>query len=180
MKTFAASKIVSGGQTGADRGGLDAAIDLGVPHGGWCPRGRKAEDGTIPSRYDLVEMRSSSYLGRTEQNVIDSHATVVFTCGPPTGGSKKTIDFANKHQRPCLQVDLSDPDVGAIAEEILKWLSGGGLQSASVPVPPPNPVVNVAGSRESKAPGIQGRVRDIVKLVLDWPGLVPQSDCSPN
>ena len=101
------AKIISGGQTGADRGGLDAAIEIGVPHGGWCPKGRRAEDGTIPPIYDLGEMRSSSYVSRTEQNVIDSHATVVLTCGPPTGGSRKTIEFADTHQRPCLQVDLT-------------------------------------------------------------------------
>lgn len=82
------SKIVSGGQTGADRGGLDAAIELGIPHGGWCPKGRKSEDGVIPEKYLLKEMSSADYLKRTEQNVVDSDATVIFTYGQPTGGSK--------------------------------------------------------------------------------------------
>jgi len=73
------TKIISGGQTGADRGGLDAAIHCGLPHGGWCPKGRKAEDGLIPSKYQHKEMESSGYLPRTQANVFDSDATVIFT-----------------------------------------------------------------------------------------------------
>ncbi len=170
MKT-AISKIISGGQTGADRGGLDAAIELDVPHGGRCPKGRIAEDGVIPSCYHLVEMKSKSYILRTEQNVIDSHVTVIFTYGEPTGGSKRTLALAAKQSRPWLHIDLIEKDDPAIARRILEWLSGGGLQLE--PVPPPNPVVNVAGSRESKAQGIQQRVRTIMKLVLDWGGYPP-------
>ena len=81
------TKIVSGGQSGADQGGLDAAIELGIPHGGWCPKGRKSEDGAIPDKYNLVETKSGDYRVRTEQNVVDSDATVVFTYGPASGGS---------------------------------------------------------------------------------------------
>ena len=66
------SKIISGGQTGADRGGLDAAIELEIPYGGWCPKGRLSEDGVIPNKYKLNEMPSKDYLKRTEQNVIDA------------------------------------------------------------------------------------------------------------
>lgn len=170
------AKIVSGGQTGSDRGGLDAAIDLGIPHGGWCPRGRKAEDGTIPARYDLVETESSGYPARTEQNVVDSHCTVVFTYGRPTGGSKKTVSLAEKHARACLCVDLAAMDDDAAARTVLEWLHPGGLMMEGVPVPPPNPVLNVAGSRESKAPGIQERVRNVMKTVLDPPFYVPQGE----
>ena len=78
------AKIVSGGQTGADRGGLDAAIAAGVPHGGWCPRGRRAEDGVIPAVYRLVETSSADYAVRTERNVVNSHCPAVFTFGKPT------------------------------------------------------------------------------------------------
>ena len=102
-------KIVSGGQTGADRGGLDAAIELGIPHGGWCPKGRLAEDGCIPYKYLLEEMASADYLKRTEQNVIDSDATIIFTFEKPTGGSKRTLGFTKKHNRPCLCADLTCP-----------------------------------------------------------------------
>ena len=81
-------KIVSGGQTGADRAALDVALELGLSTGGWIPRGRRAEDGAIPERYEeLVESDSESYERRTELNVRDSDATVVFSFGPPTGGS---------------------------------------------------------------------------------------------
>ena len=84
-------KIVSGGQTGADRAGLDWAISMGIPHGGWCPRGRKAEDGVIPARYQLTETKSADYLTRTRWNVRDSNATVIFTLKPTlSGGSLRT------------------------------------------------------------------------------------------
>jgi len=165
-------KVISGGQTGADRGGLDAAIDLRVPHGGWCPKDRRAEDGQIPIRYGLVETASRNYLVRTEQNVIDSHMTVVFTFGRPVGGSKKTVELARKHERPCIVIDLDETDDEKLAGRILESLSPGGLQMPGTGVQP-SPVLNVAGSRESKAPGIQDRVRSIMRLVLDWPGYMP-------
>ena len=87
-------KIVSGGQTGADRGGLDASIHCELPHGGWCPKGRKAEDGRIPDKYQLVEMSTSDYLSRTEANVVDSDATVVFTDKAATGAHDERLNSA--------------------------------------------------------------------------------------
>jgi len=118
------TKIVSGGQTGADRGGRDAAIELGIPHGGWCPKGRQAEDGCIPDQYELSETSSSNYETRTEQNVIDSDATIIFTYGKPTGGSKRTVEFAKKHHRPYLHVDTeSAEDTDNNAMEINTWSS---------------------------------------------------------
>ena len=86
------TKIISGGQTGADRGGLEAAIEYGIPHDGWCPKGRLAEDGVIPDKYELSEMASKSYLKRTEANVVDSDAIVIFAFGKLTGGSKRTAE----------------------------------------------------------------------------------------
>ena len=170
------AKVISGGQTGADRGGLDAAIEVGIPHGGWCPKGRRAEDGRIPDEYRLVETDSSDYAVRTEQNVVDSHATVVLAYGLPAGGSKATVEIAKKYRRPWLHVDLNETGDEAIARRVLEWLSGGGLQSPDIPVPPLNPALNVAGSRESKAPGIQARVKAIMLLVLDWPGYTPHAE----
>ena len=163
------AKIISGGQTGADRGGLEAAIDSAVPHGGWCPKGRISEDGVIPAHYNLVETKSTAYPARTEANIVDAHCTVVFTFGKPTGGSKKTVALAEKHQRSCLCVDLAALTDEAAARGVLEWLSPGGLMRPGIVVPPPNPVLNVAGSRESKAPGIQQRVRDVMRLVLKPP-----------
>jgi Circularly permutated YpsA SLOG family len=98
-------KIISGGQTGVDRAALDFAIEHDIPHGGWCPKGRKAEDGPLAAKYLLSETPSSSYPQRTERNVRDSDGSVIFSIAPAlTGGSKKTIDFAIKHNKPWLHL----------------------------------------------------------------------------
>ena len=73
------TKIISGGQTGADRAALDFAIKMKIPHGGWIPKGRLAEDGPLPEKYQLLEMSTTSYPKRTEQNVIDSDATLILS-----------------------------------------------------------------------------------------------------
>ena len=101
------TKIISGGQTGADRAALDAAIACGVPHGGWCPKGRLAEDGPIVSKYNLRETESEEYPERTRANVADSDATLIFSHGPLTGGSLLTQQFAEELGKPCIHVDLS-------------------------------------------------------------------------
>jgi len=117
------TKLISGGQTGADRGGLDAAIHCEWPHGGWCPKGRKAEDGIIPADYQLNEMASSEYLLRTQANVIDSDATIIFTYGPPTGGSLKTSTYAHHLEKPYHEVDLPRTTPKTVIE-IMRWLAG--------------------------------------------------------
>ncbi len=142
-------KIVSGGQTGADRGGWEAAIWCELPYGGWIPKGRKAEDASIPFKYEgLKETSSADYLARTEANVVDSDATLVFCYGPPTGGSKKTVDFAKKHGKPCLAIDLSS-EKGKSLERACGFIAGCADDSG---------VLNVAGSRESKNPGLERAV----------------------
>jgi Circularly permutated YpsA SLOG family len=104
--------IVSGGQTGADRAALDWALARGIECGGWCPKGRKAEDGPIDPKYPLKETPSAAYIQRTEWNVRDSDATVVFSVNPfLTGGSKSTVEFARKHgniagERACLSLSI--------------------------------------------------------------------------
>lgn len=149
------SKIVSGGQTGADRGGWDAAIHCEIPIGGWIPLHRLAEDGAIPAKYTGVQQTTSEdYLVRTESNVVDSDATVIFCYGLPTGGSKRTIAFTKKHHRPYLSVDLKTPRKDVVAE-VVKWLKSE--------CPAIVGTLNVAGSRESKAPGIQQAV--MVRMV---------------
>jgi hypothetical protein len=154
------TKIVSGGQTGADRGGWVAAIYCSLPYGGWVPQGRKAEDGIIPAKYaGLQETGSADYLGRTEANVVDSDATVVFSYGKPSGGSKQTIELAVKHKRPFLTVDLNEPREKTV-KQIVKWLKGLAV---------PAGVLNVAGSRASKSPGIElavtARMVDVISEV---------------
>jgi hypothetical protein len=101
------AKIISGGQTGVDRAALDVARELGLPCGGWCPKGRRAEDGPIPARYPLVETASASYPQRTRQNVLDADGTLILTMTPPTGGTALTIRIAEGNDKPYLVVDLS-------------------------------------------------------------------------
>lgn len=142
-------KVVSGGQTGADRGGLNAALSLGLPIGGYCPRGRKAEDGRVPDKFPLLETVSSGYAERTRLNVIESDGTVVFTHGPITPGSQLTLDVAAEVRRPVLHVNLQK---GADAERRVQlWLTEHGIKT-----------LNVAGTRESKAPGIERRVGEVL------------------
>jgi len=84
-------KIISGGQTGADRAALDFAIGFDIPHGGWIPKGRKTEDGVLPDKYKLKEMPTASYPKRTEKNVLDSDGTLILSHGKLTGGSALTV-----------------------------------------------------------------------------------------
>ena len=133
-------KIVSGGQTGVDRAALDVALELGIPCGGWCPKRRRAEDGRIPQRYRLKETASTSYPVRTEMNVSDSDGTLILTWGPPTGGTATTLKLAKKFKKPYLVVNLSknhDPLF------VIEWTKTNKIK-----------VLNVAGPRESKTPGI--------------------------
>ena len=147
--------VISGGQTGADRGGLDAAIELGIPHGGWCPKGRRAEDGIIPAKYKLHECEHESYKARTRLNVQDADITVVFCFGPPTGGSLFTLECVKPSGLSWAVFDLDVAKDSWIVRELWAKMRGGSAK-----------IVNVAGSRESKAPGIQQRVCDIMRAVL--------------
>jgi len=158
-------RIISGGQTGADRGGLDSALRCRISrisYGGWCPKGRRAEDGIIPDKYQLQETESTSYVPRTEANVVDSDATLIFTIGKLSGGSLRTLEFAQKHQRPVLHIDIGKYSREEAVKSIVKWLA----EKATKPTPPRNCVLNVAGQRESKAPGIQEKVTAIMVDVL--------------
>ncbi len=148
---FLIEKIVSGAQTGADRAALDWAIEHGVPHGGWCPKGRLAEDGPIPARYQLQEMPSKDYLRRTEQNIIDSGGTVIFSTKEKlTGGSKRTAEFAVKHRKPWLHVRANEP-MAVTVEAVRAFVDAHRIS-----------VLNVAGSRGSKEPEVGAFVRDVL------------------
>src|ERR1039457_2584832 len=114
-------KVISGGQTGVDRAGLDAAIKAGIPIGGYCPKGRLAEDGVIPSIYPLQELSTTKYQVRTEKNVIESGATLIINKGPLTQGTKLTYEFAIKHERPCLIVRL-DSDRMLTPLDVVRWM----------------------------------------------------------
>jgi hypothetical protein len=148
-------KIVSGGQTGVDRGALDAAMALGIPHGGWCPRGRLAEDGRIPGRYRLRETASPEYHLRTEQNVLDSDATLILCRGPLSGGTELTRQLAARHQKPCLVVDLDDPPP---LDDLRRWIARFQIDT-----------LNVAGPRESQCPGIAPQATDFLRRLFAGP-----------
>ncbi len=133
-------RIVSGGQTGVDRAALDVALHLDIPHGGWCPRQRLAEDGPIPARYHLTETESTDYAIRTEKNVIDSDGTLVLHGGQVSGGTWLTCELARRHRRPLLQINLHAP---APVADVRHWITAHGIQR-----------LNIAGPRESSCPGI--------------------------
>ncbi len=133
-------KIVSGGQSGVDRAALDVALKLGISCGGWCPRGRRAEDGRIADHYPLQETEGRGYSTRTSLNVRESDATLILNTGPLEGGTEFTRVLAAKLHRPCL---VAEPDRDADLEETLRWLLENRVA-----------VLNVAGPRESKRPGI--------------------------
>ena len=145
-------RIVSGGQTGVDRGALDAAIELGLEHGGWCPQGRRAEDGPIPPRYQLRETQSPKYPVRTKQNVIDSDATLLIYRGRLHSGTELTYRFVLQYAKPFLLVDLEAPLDRA---GLLAWIAGEHVES-----------LNVAGPRESSAPGIERETREFLTRCL--------------
>jgi hypothetical protein len=145
------AKIISGGQTGVDRAALDVAIRLGIPHGGWVPKGRLAEDGPLPDTYALRETPTADYVERTEKNVVDSDGTLIISRGELTGGSEYTREMALKHGRPWLHVDLNRAAAFHAALAIVEWLSRHNIC-----------VLNVAGPRASKDPGIY---RDAVALL---------------
>ena len=150
-------KIVSGGQTGADQGALGACLRKKFPYGGWVPKGRRTEKGKVPARYRKMRQHGSRhYPPRTEKNVVDSDGTVIFTYGKPDGGSLLTIAFAKQHGKPCLKVDLNRPHESAVAK-VVRWAKRHL---------PDDAVLNVAGSRRSKAPGIHRAVKQVIMEVL--------------
>ncbi|HEX2796260.1 MAG TPA: putative molybdenum carrier protein, partial [Immundisolibacter sp.] len=102
-------RVISGGQTGVDRAALDVALELGLPCGGWCPAGRRAEDGPIPARYPLTEMAGADYAERTRRNVAEADATLVLCHGGLNGGSLLTVEVALALDKPCLVIDLRRP-----------------------------------------------------------------------
>lgn len=134
------SKIISGGQTGVDRAALDAALELGIPIGGWCPRGRKSEDGTIPDKYPLIETPKSYSLQRTEWNIRDSDATLILNIGELEGGTKRTLEIAQNISKPVMIIQLEQRQ---LVKKARSWLSMNGVE-----------ILNIAGPRSSKLPSV--------------------------
>lgn len=150
-------KVVSGGQTGVDRAALDAAIEAGLECGGWCPAGRRAEDGEIPEHYPLLETEGPSYIERTQRNVDDSDGTLIITRGAPSGGTKRTIEHAKRVGKPFLIVDLRKAGEEAFSDhgDVAGWIEAHGIAT-----------LNVAGPRESTRPGIHGIAKALLRSLL--------------
>jgi hypothetical protein len=151
------AKIISGGQTGVDRGGLDFAIRNGIPHGGWCPKGRRDETkGKIPLKYDLKETGSHGYTGRTAKNVQTADGTLILTRGTVSGGTELTVGFCDSFSKPRFIIDLNRP---LSHDEFWAWVAENKIST-----------MNVAGPRESKQPGIRKQtVKTLEKIFENRP-----------
>jgi predicted Rossmann fold nucleotide-binding protein DprA/Smf involved in DNA uptake len=144
-------KIISGGQTGVDRAALDAAMSALVEVGGWCPRGRLAEDGTISSNYPLAETPSDDYAERTRLNVQDSDGTLILCEGTIRGGTLFTRECAEKLNKPFLVVGFASADCAKACD----WIIANSIL-----------VLNVAGPRASQAEGVYDRAYSFVESLI--------------
>jgi len=148
--TFRPNLIISGGQTGADRGGLDAGLELDIPIDGYAPTGLKAEDGVIPAKYTLTELPNSDYKARTRHNVFAANGTIIFVHKRMTPGSWYTQQEVNKLNKHLLVIDTNN--VRKVNIQLIRnWLDAVRPWT-----------LNIAGSRESKVPGMQDAVRSLL------------------
>lgn len=152
-------RIVSGGQTGVDRAALDAALELGVACGGWCPAGRLAEDGPIDKRYPLIETETEQYPERTRRNVVDSDATLIVYFDRLEGGTKKTQNYCLQYHKPCLLLDLAEQDLTTAAVILKRFILENSIK-----------ILNVAGPRASKQEQAYSVTKSLIKTTL---GLLP-------
>lgn len=153
MSEWHLRKIITGGQTGVDRAALDVALAYNIPCGGWCPKGRLAEDGAIPEHYPLVETDDAEYSERTRRNVSDADGLLVLYARQPDSGTRHALNLAADLGKPSLTVDLTrEPDPA----DALAWFANfrKGV------------VINIAGPRESNSPGIYERSVEYLRALL--------------
>jgi len=150
-------KIISGGQTGVDRAALDVAIEMGIPHGGWCPAGRRSEDGSIAPIYQLQETSTRNYAQRTEKNVLDSCGTLILYRNCITGGTALTKRLTRAHAQPCLCIDLGPSlfDATPILAALIDWGTKHQVE-----------ILNVAGPRASTQPEIYSLAYSFLNIAL--------------
>jgi hypothetical protein len=148
-------KIISGGQTGADRAALDVAIKFNIEHGGWIPKGRRTEDGPLPMKYQLLEMDTTDYRERTKQNIIDSDGTLIISRGRLTGGSKLTQSFAADVGKPSCYLDLLKTEEFEASIILKSFILENEIQ-----------VLNVAGPRLSHHPWIYRDVTTVLEVMF--------------
>ena len=149
-------KIICGGQTGVDRAALDFALENGIDCGGWCPRGRKAEDGVIPEHYPLEETEKDIFEERTEKNVVESDGTLILSNGfTLRGGTLYTYGMLRKHDKPVLVLNLNDNfEINFAA--FTEWINKNNIET-----------LNISGNRESENPGIYEKAKlFLIKLVI--------------
>jgi len=147
--------IISGGQAGADRAALDWAIEHGVPHGGWCPAGRRAEDGPLDARYMLNETESKHYRTRTVRNVTDSDATLILNMGELAGGSLETFRIAERRGKPVRVVQMEDALTDEALTDLRAWIERNAPKA-----------LNIAGPRESKQPDTYGAALALLRRLF--------------
>lgn len=152
-------RIISGGQTGADRAALDAALELCFPCGGWCPSDRRADDGALSSRYPLTELPSGGYRQRTIRNVTDSDGTVLFYFVSPTGGTRLTLTTCTRLNKPHLLLDASAVPHAQAAAHIAHFIQ---VQSIGA--------LNVAGPSERRNAGTYAYVHAVMRSLLEAVG----------
>ena len=152
---MAIEKIISGGQTGVDRGALDAALEAAFPCGGWCPCGRRAEDGVIPARYPLLEVARTDYPERTQRNVRDSDGTLIVYRRTLSGGTRLTAEVCRREHKPLQLIDADQTDPVCAAQTVADFVTREGIR-----------VLNVAGPRSSGWPGAQAFSRAVVGELL--------------
>ena len=145
-------KIISGGQTGVDRAALDAALELKMDCGGFCPKGRKSEDGRIPEKYPLTETATGEYPERTEWNVKTGDGTLVLIDKDADKGTTLTINLCRQYNKPFLPVDLSKKNQ---PEAMIQWIKENHIK-----------ILNIAGSRESSSPGIYHKAYNFLRDIF--------------
>ncbi|MGH8605386.1 MAG: putative molybdenum carrier protein [Gammaproteobacteria bacterium] len=149
-------RVLSGGQTGVDRAALDAAREAKIAISGWCPRGRRAEDGAISERYPLIETPSAGYAQRTEWNVRDADGTLILNRGALERGTALTVRMASRWGKPRLTIELQNPPS---AKVVLDWFTEDGIR-----------VLNIAGPREGQRPGIYAEALEFLHAVFSMIG----------
>jgi putative molybdenum carrier protein len=162
----ALSKIVSGGQTGVDRGALDAALEHRFPCGGWCPPGRLAEDGAIPLAYPVTEMEHGGYEQRTRRNVLESDGTVVIYFGCLEGGTEYTAQQCKLLGKPYILIDADETPQTRAADLIANFVTAYSVGT-----------LNVAGPRQSKAPAAHAYAYKVISLLLDASAVISSEAC---